>query len=86
MNALERAYKTLGYGAKSRIARACGVTPGAVRRWFADGVLPSSEIIEIKGERQTSYGVVIESLTNGAVTDAELRDEVYAARAKRFAA
>ncbi|MDF0750323.1 helix-turn-helix domain-containing protein [Marinobacter sp. 71-i] len=68
------------------IARKCGVTPGAVRHWFAVGVLPSTEITEIRGQRQTAYGEVIESLTNGAVTDAELREEIYAARASRSAA
>ncbi|MGO1500813.1 MAG: hypothetical protein ACTHWH_05970 [Marinobacter sp.] len=86
MSALNRAYDHLGYGAKSLIARRCGVTPGAVGRWFADGVLPSTEITEIQGQRLTSYGKVIQSLTGGAITDDELRNEIFAHRASKSVA
>jgi AcrR family transcriptional regulator len=86
MSALNRAYEYLGYGAKSLIARRCGVTPGAVRRWFADGVLPSTEITEIRGQRITSYGEIIQALTDGAITDDELRNEIFASRASKSVA
>tara|TARA_R100001244_G_scaffold63164_4_gene52492 strand:- start:7094 stop:7357 length:264 start_codon:yes stop_codon:yes gene_type:complete len=76
MNALDRTKKALGgHGSIARVASACGKSHQAVRKWFAQGVLPATEITEIGGRRQTSYGLIIESLTQGAVTDRELRDE-----------
>lgn len=58
----------------------------AVGRWLRNGVLPATEITVVGGRRQTSYGLEIESLTEGAVTDAELRAENEAFRASRSAA
>lgn len=77
MKSLQRVQTILGYGALSRIAKLCDVTPGAVKRWFDAGVLPASEITEVYGERQTEYGKVIEQLTNGEVTDEQLRKENF---------
>lgn len=77
MNSLQRTHQILGYGAFSKIARLCDLTPRAVQKWFITGVLPVSEITEVYGERQTEYGKVIEQLTDGKVTDEQLRKENF---------
>lgn len=87
MNALKRTQKALGgHGAIAKVATACGKSHQAVRKWFQAGVLPATEITEVGGRRLTSYGEVIESLTDGAVTDSELRAENLAFRNQRSAA
>lgn len=87
MNALDRTKQALGgYGAIAQVAMACGKSHQAVRKWFERGVLPATEITEIGGQRQTSYGQIIERLTDGAVTDEELRAENLALRSRSRAA
>jgi len=87
MNALNRVRNHLGgHGANRKIATACGVTEVAVGRWIRNGVLPATEITVMGGKRLTSYGVEIESLTDGAVTDAELRADNEALRVSQSAA
>ena len=87
MNSLKLARKHLGgHGANRKIADACGVTDVAVGRWILNGVLPATEITFVGGRRLTHYGQIIESLTNGAVTDAELTAENELFRASQSAA
>lgn len=76
MNALERTKHALGgHGAIAQVAIACGRSHQAVRKWFERGVLPATEITEVGGLRQTNYGQIIERLTEGSVTDEELKAE-----------
>jgi len=87
MNSLKRARSHLGgHGANRKIATACGVTEAAVGRWIRNGVLPATEITVVGGKRLTSYGLEIQSLTDGAVTDAALRAENEAFRVSQSAA
>jgi len=86
MTSLKKAHKILGYGAFSEIGRACNRSPQAVKKWFEIGVLPETEIIEVFGQRKTSYGQVIEALTGGQVTDAQLRQENFEYRQSRKSA
>lgn len=87
MTKLEQARLALGgHGANRKIAQACNVTEVAVGRWLRNGVLPATEITLVGGRRVTSYGLCIESLTGGAVTDAELRAENEAFRSRKSAA
>lgn len=83
MNELKKAQQILGYGCFSLIGRACGRTPRAVQKWFQLGYLPATEITEVFGQRKTAYGVEIERLTGGQVTDAQLRQENYEYRQSR---
>ncbi|WP_375191836.1 hypothetical protein [Marinobacter sp.] len=86
MTSLQQAQKILGYGCFSIIARACRKTPRAVQKWFQTGVLPESEITEVFGQRKTAYGLEIERLTGGQVTDAQLRQENFEYRQSRKSA
>ena len=86
MTNLQKAQKILGYGCFSVIARACLLTPRAVQKWFLKGVLPETEITEVFGQRKTAYGLEIERLTGGQVTDAQLRQENYEYRQSRKSA
>ena len=86
MTSLKKAHKILGYGCFSEIGRACKRSPQAVKKWFEIGVLPETEIIEVFGQRKTSYGTVIETLTGGQVTDAKLRQENFEYRQSRKSA
>ncbi|HIO30759.1 hypothetical protein [Marinobacter salarius] len=86
MTSLKQVQKILGYGCFSEIGRACKRSPPAVKKWFDVGVLPETEIIEVFGQRKTSYGLVIETLTGGRVTDAQLRQENYEYRQSRKSA
>jgi DNA-binding transcriptional regulator YdaS (Cro superfamily) len=53
-------------GSKSALARALGVTPGAVSNWTARGSIPAEQ------------AVAIEALTLGAVTAAQLNPSLFA--------
>lgn len=87
MTSLQKVKEILGYGCFSEIGRACGKTPRGVQKWFDAGILPESEITEVFGQRKTAYGVEIERLTGGQVTDAQLRQENFEYRqAKKTAA
>lgn len=86
MKSLQRTKKILGYGCFSEIGRACNRSPQAVKKWFEVGVLPETEIVEVFGQRKTSYGLVIEKLTEGQVTDAQLRQENFEYRQSRKSA
>ncbi|MAL97178.1 MAG: hypothetical protein CL583_01890 [Alteromonadaceae bacterium] len=87
MNGLDRTRIALGgHGAIAKVARGCDVSQQAARKWFAEGVLPSTEVTYRAGKRLTEYGKVIEALTEGAVTDAELQDENLALLEKKPAA
>lgn len=87
MSELKRARTHLGgHGANRMIARACEVSEVAVGRWMSNGVLPATEITMVGGRRLTSYGLIIEDLTGGVVTDAALRAENVAFRAEQSAA
>ncbi|MDX1558998.1 MAG: hypothetical protein R3193_08845 [Marinobacter sp.] len=86
MTSLKKAHKILGYGGLSEVAKGCNRSVPAVKKWFDAGFLPETEIIEVFGQRKTSYGVVIETLTGGQVTDAQLRQENYEYRQSKKSA
>lgn len=53
------------------VARACGVSPMAVSRWFDNGCLPRTELLGV-----TQYAQAIEAATDGLVTVKELHDDI----------
>lgn len=58
-NAFDRAIEIVG--SQSELARALNTTPGAVTNWIARGKIPAERCLDI------------ESLTDGAVSAADLR-------------
>jgi DNA-binding transcriptional regulator YdaS (Cro superfamily) len=69
-DSLLRAKKILG--SYEAIGRVCGVSGKAVMKWVAVGRLPRTEYT---GE--TSYSRLISEATNGVITRAELRPDIF---------
>jgi hypothetical protein len=59
--------KAIAMCGRSRIARACGVTPNAVRKWEDAHRMPRTE-----WTGETAYARAIQTLTGGAVTAEQL--------------
>lgn len=53
------------------VARACGVSPMAVSRWWDQGCLPRTDLLGM-----THYAAAIETATDGLVTADELHDDI----------
>jgi len=59
MNFLQTTLKTVGY---SKIARACGVTPQAVKYWWFFNKLPDTDYLPKGHPRRTDYASEIARL------------------------
>tara|TARA_R110000765_G_C18753658_1_gene588205 strand:+ start:589 stop:786 length:198 start_codon:yes stop_codon:yes gene_type:complete len=63
MDIIKKAVKAAGN--MSKLARACGVTPQAVRKWVVRGQIPAEQVLNV------------EKATEMRVTRYELRPDIY---------
>ena len=59
--------KTVRIVGRNVLAKACGKSPQAIRKWEAAGRLPRTE-----WTGETQYAEIFENITNGVVTQQEL--------------